>query len=160
METRTLAHWQSVTVRTQLYLVDKSLFDFAVVASRQSGSKSGNEHDGTSKPAPAVGNYPPGNDTTSSGGYGSANVWSDRVPRANPDSNTNSNPVITESQPFGGLIDQSLNGTSLKSGLADAKQGVDKDTRRDIDPLNPYGKSSLDSSFDARQHLTDAFVDL
>ncbi|KDQ25050.1 hypothetical protein PLEOSDRAFT_170056 [Pleurotus ostreatus PC15] len=115
------------------------------VASRQSGSKSGNEHDGTSKPAPAVGNYPPGNDTTLSGGYCSANVRSDRVQRGNPDRNINSDPAITESQPFGGLIDQSLNGTSLKSGLADAKQGVDKDTRRDIDPLNPYGKSSYGS---------------
>ncbi|KAG9225212.1 hypothetical protein CCMSSC00406_0007043 [Pleurotus cornucopiae] len=118
---------------------DKSLFDFAVVASRQPGSKGGNECDGTSKPGPAVGNYPPGNDITLSGGYGSANVRSDRVQRGNPDSTINSDPAITESQPSGGLINQSLNGTSLKSGLADAKQGVDEDTRRDIDPLNPYG---------------------
>ncbi|KAG9225199.1 hypothetical protein CCMSSC00406_0007030 [Pleurotus cornucopiae] len=117
------------------------------VASREPDS----DHGRTSKLGSGIGNYPPGNDTTSSGGYGSANVWSDRVQRGNPDDSTiNSDSPITESQPSGGLIDQSLNGTSLKSGVADAKQGVDEDTRRDIDPLNPYGKSSLDSSSDAR----------
>ncbi|KAF7424857.1 hypothetical protein PC9H_010168 [Pleurotus ostreatus] len=112
------------------------------VASREPGS--GDDLGRNSK-----GNYPPENDTTSSGGYGSANVWSDRVQKGDPDSAVDSKSTITESQPSGGLIDQSLNGTSLKSGLADAKQGVDEDTRRDIDSLNPYGKSSLDSSSNA-----------
>ncbi|KAF4579961.1 hypothetical protein EYR36_001781 [Pleurotus pulmonarius] len=88
---------------------------------------------------------------TSSGGYGSAEVWSNRAQRGSAES------AMTGNQTSGGLIDQALNSTNLKSELVDAKQGVDEDTRREVEPLNPYGKSSLDSNFDARQHLADAF---
>ncbi|KAL0945214.1 hypothetical protein HGRIS_000726 [Hohenbuehelia grisea] len=88
------------------------------------------------------GNYPSDSDSTSSGGYGSArNVWSDRAQRGNND---------------GGLIDQSLSGSSLKSELQDAKQGIDADTRRDTEGLNPYAKSSLESKAEAEERLASA----
>ncbi|KAF4570949.1 hypothetical protein EYR36_001782 [Pleurotus pulmonarius] len=44
----------------------------------------------------------------------------------------------------GGLIGQDVNGTDLISSLADVKQGVEEDTRREMEPMNVnlYGKSS------------------
>ncbi|KAF4596866.1 hypothetical protein EYR40_007442 [Pleurotus pulmonarius] len=108
-------------------------------------------HDAGNGVGREVANHPPEHDTTSDGGYGSAEVWSDGVQRGNAES------AMTGNQTSSGLIDQSLNGTNLKSELADAKQGVDEDTRREMEPLSPYGKSSLDSNSDARQHLADAF---
>ncbi|KAF8885449.1 hypothetical protein BD779DRAFT_1471577 [Infundibulicybe gibba] len=68
----------------------------------------------------AVGNYPPQDDSTSSGGYGSAqNVWSNKAQRG-----------YTEAAETG-LVDQSPSGGDLKHEMRDAKQGVDADTRRD-----------------------------
>ncbi|KAJ8503512.1 hypothetical protein ONZ45_g10799 [Pleurotus djamor] len=89
------------------------------------------------------GNYPPPGDTTSSGGYGNVNVWSDKIQRGNTDT-----AQIAEQR--SGLIDQSLNGTNLKNEVQDAKQGADVDTRRE--GLNLYGKS-LDSSSEGQNHL-------
>ncbi len=69
---------------------------------------------------------------TTQGGFNATpeSTWSDKAQRGhNPGSAqaTERGPSSTS----GGLIDQSLNGSNLKNELQDAKQGVDRDTRRD-----------------------------
>ncbi|RPD69731.1 hypothetical protein L226DRAFT_539557, partial [Lentinus tigrinus ALCF2SS1-7] len=81
-----------------------------------------------------TGNYPTQDDTTSEGGYGSANVFS-------PQNQRHANTQFSNN----GLVDQSVDGGSLRSSVQDAKQGADQRTReqfahearRDFDALNP-----------------------
>ncbi|PSS05486.1 hypothetical protein PHLCEN_2v3768 [Hermanssonia centrifuga] len=89
-------------------------------------------------------NYPPKDDSTSSGGYGSSqNSWSDKAQRGRIDADDS------------GLIDQSTTGGLIGGEVQDAKQGRDADTRsqyaheakRDFGiesgsrGLNPYGEN-------------------
>ncbi|KAJ3737252.1 hypothetical protein DFJ43DRAFT_249871 [Lentinula guzmanii] len=68
-------------------------------------------------------NYPPENDTTSSGGFSTTQeMWSDKAQRGNK---FEVKPA-DEHKPSNGLIDQSLNGSNLKDELQDAKQGKDQ----------------------------------
>jgi len=98
-----------------------------------------------------TGNYPPPNDTTSSGGYGSppTSVWSDKAQRGRPDT---------------GLLDQ--------SAMQDAKQGQDDGTRREFKHemqrdfgvggpkgLNPYGGDSVESKREAAEKLASQYQD-
>ncbi|OJT05824.1 hypothetical protein TRAPUB_3319 [Trametes pubescens] len=113
-----------------------------------------------------TGNYPPANDTTSSGGYGSADTFS-------PHSQRHADPVCapTPTSPSDtGLIDQSPDGGPLGRELQDAKQGTDPRTReafahearRDFAPgpqgLNPYGENP-DSRGEAAQRLAATYAD-
>ncbi|KAJ3720358.1 hypothetical protein C8R42DRAFT_722085 [Lentinula raphanica] len=67
-------------------------------------------------------NYPPENDTTSSGGFNTTQeMWSDKAQRGNRFGGKPSD----DDKPSNGLIDQSLNGSNLKNELQDAKQGKD-----------------------------------
>ncbi|KAI0667986.1 hypothetical protein C8Q78DRAFT_1081847 [Trametes maxima] len=111
-----------------------------------------------------TGNYPPANDTTSEGGYGSS-------------SNTFSPQSQRHADPSAGLIDQSLDGGPLGRELQDAKQGADAGTReqfahearRDFAPasasasaqgsqgLNPYGRNP-DSLEEAGQRLPAGYA--
>ncbi|CDO74536.1 hypothetical protein BN946_scf184641.g2 [Trametes cinnabarina] len=105
-------------------------------------------------------NYPPEGDTTSEGGYGSANVFS-------PQSQRRADPNQA------GLIDQSPDGGPLASELQDAKQGADTRTReqyahearRDFAPgaegaqgLNPYGRNP-NSAEEAGERLAASYAD-
>ncbi|KZV63605.1 hypothetical protein PENSPDRAFT_616398 [Peniophora sp. CONT] len=82
-------------------------------------------------------NYPPKDDTTSSGGY-----------RSGP----------AEEQPS--LIDQSPSGGPIGSELGDARQGRDSapSTLREGE-LNPYGGDSLESRGEAEQRLASDYRD-
>ncbi|TBU27548.1 hypothetical protein BD311DRAFT_665104 [Dichomitus squalens] len=102
-------------------------------------------------------NYPPENDTTSEGGYGSSGTFSPASQRrADPSRPSNDT----------GLITQSLDGGPLASELQDAKQGTDPRTRaafdhdakRDFDPLNPYGRNP-DSKEETADRLASAYAD-
>ncbi|KAH8108014.1 hypothetical protein BXZ70DRAFT_903410 [Cristinia sonorae] len=111
-----------------------------------------------------TGNYPPENDSTSSGGYGSpTNIWSDRAQRGRAEDTSNN-----------GLIDQSTNGSSLSGKVEDAKQGQDEWTRRDFDheskrdfsvgtgkeraaALDPYGADSFESKKEAEDMLAKRY---
>jgi len=63
-------------------------------------------------------NYPPKNDTTSSGGFSTTpDMWSNKAQRGNN--------VEVSSTGSTGLIDQSTNGSNLKNQMEDAKQGRD-----------------------------------
>ncbi|KAI0648625.1 hypothetical protein C8Q79DRAFT_1007216 [Trametes meyenii] len=112
-----------------------------------------------------TGNYPPANDTTSEGGYGSS-------------SNTFSPQSQRHADPSTGLIDQSLDGGPLGRELQDAKQGGDMrareqfahEVRRDFAPssvsvstqeshgLNPYGRNP-DSLGEAGEQLAAGYAD-
>ncbi|KAI0636342.1 hypothetical protein C8Q77DRAFT_1216730 [Trametes polyzona] len=108
-----------------------------------------------------TGNYPPVNDTTSEGGYGSSNTFS---PQAQRHADTQQQP------PANGLIDQSLDGGPLARELQDATQGADTRTReqfahearRDFgqgsEGLNPYGRNP-DSVQEAGERLAGAYAD-
>ncbi|KAI0076032.1 hypothetical protein K474DRAFT_1623706 [Panus rudis PR-1116 ss-1] len=97
-------------------------------------------------------NYPPSNDSTSSGGYGSAtDSYSSPAQRGRLDL------AIGDKGP--NLIDQSVSGGPLRNEIQDAKQGQDESSRdefahearrdfgREANPraggeaLNPYGRN-------------------
>ncbi|KAI0050492.1 hypothetical protein FA95DRAFT_1676700 [Auriscalpium vulgare] len=80
----------------------------------------------------ATGNYPPPGDTTSSGGYRSAE----------------GNNVQ------GGLLDRSPSGGQLKGQERDAQQGRDERARAQ---LNPYQGSSLESPAQAEEALASRY---
>ncbi|TFK24845.1 hypothetical protein FA15DRAFT_640653 [Coprinopsis marcescibilis] len=66
------------------------------------------------------GNYPAENDSTPSGGYGSAtNVWSNRTQRGAKAKGDEDFHGST------GLVNQSLSGSDLSHEIQDAKQGRD-----------------------------------
>ncbi|VDB92055.1 unnamed protein product [Peniophora sp. CBMAI 1063] len=84
-------------------------------------------------------NYPPKDDTTSSGGY-----------RSGP----------PEEQPT--LIDQSPSGGPIGNELGDARQGRDSGAARAQlreGELNPYGGDSLESRGEAEQRLASDYRD-
>ncbi|PBK62263.1 hypothetical protein ARMSODRAFT_609489 [Armillaria solidipes] len=73
----------------------------------------------------ATKNYPPEGDTTSSGGWGGPpeGVWGNKAQRSGIDT---SNADAKKSGRKTGLVDQSVNGSDLKSQIQDAKQGADR----------------------------------
>ncbi|THU87324.1 hypothetical protein K435DRAFT_782510 [Dendrothele bispora CBS 962.96] len=82
-------------------------------------------------------NYPSEGDTTSSGGYSAtSNIWTDKAQRGNIsfalERDPNSN-FASRNGSQTNLIDQSLSGADLSGQLRDAKQGVDKGTRKEIE---------------------------
>ena len=111
-----------------------------------------------------TGNYPPEGDSTSSGGYGSPNVWSDAAQRGKANYNdSNPSDAITDSNTKrvsgfdadeqtvddpSGLVQQSLSGGDLR----DVMQDMGKD-RRGGDKLNPYAGDSFESANDAKEML-------
>ncbi|KZT65889.1 hypothetical protein DAEQUDRAFT_730932 [Daedalea quercina L-15889] len=111
-----------------------------------------------------TGNYPPPGDSTSSGGYGSANAFSDPAQRGRQD--------LVNNQSETGLVDQSLNGGPIGREIEDAKQGRDEASRRqfaheaarDFDRqngaagLNPYGQNP-DSRDEVGEMLASRFAD-
>ncbi|OAX34281.1 hypothetical protein K503DRAFT_747646 [Rhizopogon vinicolor AM-OR11-026] len=109
----------------------------------------------------ATGNYPPSGDTTSSGGYGSADSFSPAAQRGSL------LPLMDEtSAPRGGpktAISQSTTGTDLTSELEDAKQGTDEPSRREMHEhgewadLNPYGQSTFESREEAKRGLGERY---
>ncbi|KAI0723708.1 hypothetical protein C8Q72DRAFT_858440 [Fomitopsis betulina] len=106
-----------------------------------------------------TGNYPPPGDSTSSGGYGSADTFTDPVQRGRQD--------VANSQWKSSLVDQSIG-----QEINDANQGSDKSSRqhfaheagRDFDRkniaigLNPYNENS-DSGKEAREMLASRYAD-
>ncbi|KAH9926527.1 hypothetical protein B0H21DRAFT_764040 [Amylocystis lapponica] len=112
-------------------------------------------------------NYPPPEDSTSSGGYGSSkNTWSNAAQRGREDAPDTSSDV--------GLVDQSKNGGPFGGVLKDAQQGEDEATRRiyaheahrDFDRgyggvsrgLNPYGRH-VDTKGEAAEMLASGYRD-
>ncbi|EIW58052.1 uncharacterized protein TRAVEDRAFT_21468 [Trametes versicolor FP-101664 SS1] len=107
-----------------------------------------------------TGNYPPPNDTTSSGGYGSADTFA-------PHSQRHADPTPASSN-SNGLIDQSLDGGPVGRELQDAKQGADPrareafahEARRDFAPgsQGQYGES-VQSREEAGEKLATGYAD-
>ncbi|PCH33072.1 hypothetical protein WOLCODRAFT_147179 [Wolfiporia cocos MD-104 SS10] len=110
-----------------------------------------------------TGNYPPPGDSTSSGGYGSRDTFSDPVQRGRQDIVNNSSQI--------GLVNQSVNGGPIGGELQDAQQGQDESSRReyrhevdrDFDRrgsqgLNPYGVN-IDSKEEAGEMLASQYAD-
>ncbi|TFK96663.1 hypothetical protein BDV98DRAFT_608079 [Pterulicium gracile] len=109
------------------------------------------------------GNYPPEGDSTSSGGYGSPNVWSDAAQRGRADPEPNQSDATNNANTKrvsgfdadeqdvddpSGLVQQSLNGGDLR----DVMQEMGKD-RRGGEKLNPYAGDSFESANDAKEML-------
>ncbi|KAI0365525.1 hypothetical protein BV20DRAFT_1046693 [Pilatotrama ljubarskyi] len=121
-----------------------------------------------------TGNYPPENDTTSEGGYGSPDTFSPRSQRR-------ADPFETQAQQTG-LVDQSVDGGPLAPEIQDAKQGADPrareqfahEARRDFAHpsqaqsrkpglegargLNPYDRNP-DTLDEAREMLASSYAD-
>ena len=101
---------------------------------------------------------------TSSGGYGSANTFTNPVQRGRQD--------LVNSQPKTGLVDQSVSGGPIGQEIDDAKQGSDELSRRqftheaerDFDrrnvaaSLNPYGENP-DNRREAEEMLASRYAD-
>lgn len=81
-------------------------------------------------------------------------MWSDAAQRGRGNLETSTQTGLNNDA---GLVDQSLSGGDLKSEIQDAQQGVDADTRRDVQEdgagLNPYGNSSVESTQQAAAML-------
>ncbi|GJE85596.1 hypothetical protein PsYK624_016750 [Phanerochaete sordida] len=106
-------------------------------------------------------NYPPSNDSTSSGGYGSSqNPYSDSKQRGRAEDSS------------GGLIDQSVTGGPIGEEIEDAKQGKDASTREEFareakrdfgvessQGLNPYGQHP-DNRNEAGDMLASRYTDM
>ncbi|KAI0350417.1 hypothetical protein OH77DRAFT_1507000 [Trametes cingulata] len=124
-----------------------------------------------------TGNYPPENDTTSEGGYGSPDTFSPRSQRR-------ADPFETQAAQAG-LVDQSVDGGPLARELQDAKQGADPrareqfahEARRDFahpqarqggnakearmegaQGLDPYGRNP-DTLDEAREMLASGYAE-
>ncbi|KAH9838748.1 uncharacterized protein C8Q71DRAFT_856675 [Rhodofomes roseus] len=109
-------------------------------------------------------NYPPPGDSTSTGGYGSANTFSDPVQRGRQD--------LVNNESETGLVDQSLSGGPIGQEIDDAKQGRDEASRKDFTHeaerdfdrgngsagLNPYGQNP-DSRGEATEMLASRYAD-
>ncbi|KIP11052.1 hypothetical protein PHLGIDRAFT_33597 [Phlebiopsis gigantea 11061_1 CR5-6] len=105
-------------------------------------------------------NYPPSNDSTSSGGYGSSkNVYADSTQRGRTDDSS------------AGLTGRSTTGVFVGDGTQDAMQGKDAESRREYareaerdfgvesnQGLNPYGKNP-DSKQEASEMLASGYSD-
>lgn len=100
---------------------------------------------------------------TSSGGYGSPNVWSDAAQRGRADPEPNQSDATNNANTKrvsgfdadeqdvddpSGLVQQSLNGGDLR----DVMQEMGKD-RRGGEKLNPYAGDSFESANDAKEML-------
>ncbi|EPS94509.1 hypothetical protein FOMPIDRAFT_1033316 [Fomitopsis schrenkii] len=112
-----------------------------------------------------TGNHPPPGDSTSSGGYGSADTFTEPLQRGRQD--------VVNSQSKTGLIGQSVTGGGpIGQEIDDAKQGRDGSSRqhfaheaeRDFDRgngtvgLNPYGENP-DSTREAGEMLASRYAE-
>jgi hypothetical protein len=83
---------------------------------------------------------------TSSGGYGtSKNIYFNPVQRGNDATGTGN---TSERPQDAGLVTQSTSGGNLANEVEDAKQGVDMDTRREVNSSGgpKYGVSAGDAT--------------
>ncbi|THH08054.1 hypothetical protein EW146_g9115 [Bondarzewia mesenterica] len=153
----------AINTRIQILVIELPIISvtlplpFSAKNSPSAGDSTVSNNNNDSNSDYATGNYPPADDTTSSGGWGSKrNPWdaSHHSGAQTPASRSDQSGLNSGTRtPSHGLIDQSTNGGSLLD-VENASQGRDEETR---ETMNPYMGDSWEGRDEAGEALASRY---